>query len=119
MQSKRKLLRLGIEVPSDLGRASLSKLMADAHGEEGIEVVETVSFLGPHSCSIKRHAAFERAGSQKLCNHRIVVNSTLAGLLAVDRVHLFLGRCVIQLCVVWVSLTGFMYINPTITRSRG
>ena len=39
------VVELGMEVPSDLGRAGLSKVMADAHGEEGIEVLETVSFL--------------------------------------------------------------------------
>ena len=52
---------LGIKVPTDFDREGFSKLIVKAHAEEDIEIVETVSFLEPHTSGLKHHNLLVRA----------------------------------------------------------
>ena len=53
--------KLGLRVPTDFDRGSFSELMVQAHAQENIVIVETISFLEPHASGLKHHNCLVRA----------------------------------------------------------
>lgn len=56
--------RLGIKVPTDFDRKTFSQLVASAHQECGVSIVETASFQEPHTNGLIHHNCLVRSLKQ-------------------------------------------------------